>query len=70
MNLPVPADICEHAPELKLRGFYRRLNDGKLEFISICTPEVTQMNGVWGPHLREMLDKYLPEKPTEPRQGD
>jgi hypothetical protein len=67
VNLPIPAEICEREPQLKLYGFYRRLNSGKLEFFSICQPEIAQFNGVWGPQLKDMLDKYLPE---EPRTGN
>lgn len=75
VNTPLPADACGVKPatctsastSLWCRGFYRFLNDGKLEFISFCAPESRDMKGVWGPQLKEMLDKYLPD---EPRKGD
>lgn len=75
LNLPLPPELCGPKPttcdatskSLWCRGFYRVLDGGGLEFISACAPEAAQMKGVWGPHLKEMLDKYLPE---EPRKGD
>lgn len=80
VNFPLPAEVC--GPKLDPKecttdskspwcyGFYRVLNAGGFEFISLCQPEATQMNGIWGPQLKNILDKYLPEKPQEPRQGN
>lgn len=35
-NFPVPKESCDAAPAIKEYGFYRRLNDGNFEFVSIC----------------------------------
>jgi hypothetical protein len=40
-NAPIPAEICEREPAVKDYGFFRRLNDGRLEFISFCKPEAS-----------------------------
>lgn len=52
-NAPISADTCARAPELRDRGFYRRLNDnvcrslgrpiGCVEFISFCSPASRDM---------------------------
>lgn len=67
-NGPIPADICEREPDLKLRGFYRRLNSGKLEFISFCNPIANDLLGIHKTDLEKILDALLPRK--RGRRGD
>jgi hypothetical protein len=35
-NSPIPQEICDREPTLKDYGVYRRLTNGKLEFVSFC----------------------------------
>jgi hypothetical protein len=35
-NSPIPQEICAREPSLFDYGVYRKLNDGKLEFVSFC----------------------------------
>jgi wobble nucleotide-excising tRNase len=58
------AELCERVPELKQRGFYRRLNDGKLETVSICNPIARDFLAIHKDDLNRLLDKALPK----PRQ--
>lgn len=32
----MPSEICEQQPTLKDYGFFRRLNTGNFEFLSVC----------------------------------
>lgn len=60
-NTPIPNDICEREPELKSYGFYRRLNDGKFEFMSFCNPEAVQWLSIHKDEFFRFMDKLLPE---------
>lgn len=64
-NFPLPADVCAKDPAISRYGFYRRLNDGRLEFFSICNPATDKWVGIYGPQLTDLLDKYLPEPPQQ-----
>jgi hypothetical protein len=58
----MPPGLCEEHPELKLYGFYRKLNNGQYEIISFCKPEAVKMISFTDSDFNEMLDKYLPEE--------
>lgn len=60
-NGPIPIEICQREPALKDRGFYRRLNNGKLEFISWCSPKAREMTAVPTKELQAILDELLPK---------
>jgi hypothetical protein len=62
-NAPVPVDVCEREPLLKDYGLFRKLNDGKLEFISICNPQIKHWLSIHEIDFKDLLDKYIPEKP-------
>jgi plasmid replication initiation protein len=53
----VVADPCDHA-------FYRKLNTGKFEVISICRPAAHEMVSITSRDFNNILDKALP-KPKE-----
>jgi hypothetical protein len=61
-NTPIPEDICLREPSLKDYGFYRKLNDGKLEFVSFCSPEAFHWIAMHELDFKDLLDKYVPEK--------
>lgn len=60
-NFPLPAEYCEQFPELKLRGFYRKLNNGKIEFVSACKAEARNMVTSTEKDFNELLDRALPK---------
>jgi hypothetical protein len=39
VNTPIPSELCARESSLKDYGFYRKLNDGRLEFVSFCKEE-------------------------------
>lgn len=67
-NSPLPADLCEKNPELQNYGFYRRLKDGKLEFVSFCQPCeppkacAADFISIYKVDFENVLDKLLPRK--------
>lgn len=62
LNNGVPQDVCDREPVLKDHGFYRRLNDGKLEFISFCDPTATDWLSMHKTDYARILDATLPKK--------
>jgi hypothetical protein len=65
-NTGIPEHVCAKYPELWEFGMFRKLNDGKYEFVSYCKPEAQLYLDIYKDDLNNMLDKYLPEK----RQGN
>lgn len=63
-NAPIPAEICEREPELKKYGFYRRLNDGKFEFVSWCDPISVHWLAAFDKDLEKILGETLPKDPN------
>ncbi len=61
-NAPLPADLCRDVPELSRYGFYRRLNDGRLEFVSWCKEEAGQWFAIHKDDLERLLNQGIPEK--------
>lgn len=57
--------LCLEQPKLKDHGFYRKLNNGKLEFVSFCSSTATKFFGVSEKDFNELMDKYIPE-PNNP----
>lgn len=58
-NFPLPQEICDKVPELQDYGFYRRLNDGKLELQSVCNPLMPQMVSMKYDDFKALLDQYV-----------
>lgn len=55
------AGVCERNPEIKQYGFYRKLNTGKLEFVSVCNPIARDYIAVNKDDFNRILDANLPE---------
>lgn len=56
-------DLCDRTPELNTVGFYRVLDSGKKEFISVCNPIARNMLSITRADFQKILDENLPEKP-------
>ena len=63
-NAPLPLEYCEQIPELKMYGFYRKLNNNKIEFVSFCKKESRDFVTMPRSEFDEILDQALP-KPRE-----
>lgn len=59
-NGPLPPQICESNVELKQYGFYRKLDDGRLEFIPYCSEISSRMISMTEEDMNKFLDE-LPE---------
>jgi acid phosphatase class B len=55
-NFP-PKELCERNPELHQYGFYRKLNNGKLEFVSICKEEAKKYLTMYKDDLDEIMQE-------------
>lgn len=55
------ANKCQADPELIMYGFYRRLSDGKLEFISFCQPEAGAMISVTKDDFDKIMNGLAPK---------
>lgn len=62
LNNGMDAGLCAREPALRNYGFYRRLNDGKLEFISYCNPVAREFFAIHKKDLEELLNATLPEQ--------
>lgn len=60
LNLSVPEETCQARPELRDRGIYRLLNDGRYEFVSFCSPLIKQYFSVFRDDLERILRETLP----------
>lgn len=61
LNNGLPVGICEKNPELYDFGFYRKLDDGDLEFISFCDPRSKEWFGIYKDDLNRIL-QTLPDR--------
>lgn len=55
-------ELCLTYPEIKDYGFYRKLNDGSLEFVSICNPIARQFLSMHNDDFVRLMNKALPKK--------
>lgn len=62
LNNGISAEICEREPSLRDHGFYRRLNDGRYEFISFCDERAKDWLGVHSTDFNRVLDELLPQR--------
>jgi len=60
-NSPLPQEICDREPELRNYGLYRRLNDGKFEFLSFCSVEANKYLSMHETEYQKLLEKYVPQ---------
>ena len=67
LNNGLPAELCEKMPELWKRGFYRKLNTDKYEFISFCDPRARDWIASYKDDVNRILDAYLPKPPEAPK---
>jgi len=56
----IPAENC--TPKVAKSGVYRKLNNGKYEFISYCNPAITNSVRFNATKFYEVLNAELPEK--------
>jgi hypothetical protein len=56
-NSPLPVEICERDPVLKQYGFYRRLNNGKFEFISFCDEKARNWLSMHKDDFNRIMDR-------------
>ena len=61
-NLPIPEEVCKEAPELYDYGFYRRLNDGSFEFVSVCDKVASEFFEMHKDALKDILNETGNEK--------
>lgn len=68
LNNGLPKEICDREPELANYGLFRRLNDGKFEFLSYCQFGENGKNLVMdytafsNADLEKLLDELTPKK--------
>lgn len=62
LNNGIPSDICDREPSLRDRGLYRRLNDGRFEFISFCDERIKDWISVHSTDFNRVLDDLLPQR--------
>ena len=60
-NLTELNKLCPSHPELKDYGFYRKLNDGKLEFISVCNPLVADLLSMQKGDYNNLMQGLVPK---------
>ena len=63
-NAPLPLEYCDQIPELRQYGFYRKLDTGKIEFVSFCKKESRDFVTMPRSEFDKILDQALP-KPRE-----
>jgi len=59
-NTHAMGEVCTRVPELKDYGFYRRLDDGKIQFLSFCNENARRMTAFKDEDLKNILDALLP----------
>lgn len=57
----LPMDLCERYPEIANYGHYRKLNNGKYEFISYCKKESKDFVNIVKTEFYKFLDELLPK---------
>jgi hypothetical protein len=61
-NSPIPQEYCDQIPQLQHYGFYRILNNGKLEFMSFCNPLARRWFAIYDEDMKKILDRLtVPE---------
>jgi len=56
-NFPIPQELCLNG--VRQYGFYRRLDDGRLEFWSGCNVEMPPMVCMKAEEYKALLDQYI-----------
>jgi hypothetical protein len=55
-NFPIPERFCTANPELRLYGIARKLNNGKVELMSICNPATREFSSMDNESLKAILN--------------
>lgn len=55
----LPSKLCAENPALKEYGIYRKLNNGKEEFVSFCKREIELYMVFYSKDVERVLDKYF-----------
>lgn len=69
LNNGLPAELCgpnkaeSLHPEIWSYGFYRRLNNGKYEFVPFCSPHAREWVSMHKDDFKRILDSTVPEVP-------
>lgn len=66
-NFP-PQELCAKNPELHEYGFYRKLNNGKFEFVSICKEEARLYLTMYKDHFDNIMQEAFGTKSKELRR--
>ena len=61
LNNGLPDGICDREPVLWDYGFYRKLKDGKFEFMSFCDPRAKDWVSIYKDDFERILDGLLPK---------
>ena len=56
-NFPVPSEVCQREPSLLDYGFYRKLSDGRLEFLSVCDKRIKDFFEMHKDDLARLLNE-------------
>lgn len=64
-NLKVLSEHCQSMPELKDIGFYRKLDDGKYEIVSVCDPIIKDFYSMHKDVLARLLSERRKPKKEE-----
>jgi hypothetical protein len=59
LNNGLPSELCQKEPELRNYGFYRKLNSGKIEFISFCSARANEWLSMHQGDYNRLLEKAL-----------
>lgn len=62
MNNGLSPELCAREPELHNYGFYRKLSNGKIEFISYCNPEARKWVAMHRDDLNRIMEGLAPKE--------
>lgn len=69
-NAPFPAELCAREPEVSQYGFFRRLNDGRLEFVSFCSPEASLYVTMYSDDFERIMNEAFGTRRSKSAHGD
>lgn len=55
------SEVCDRNPEIRSYGFYRVLDDGNKEFVSVCNPIARDFLAVHKDDFNRLMDRALPK---------
>jgi hypothetical protein len=54
-NVPIPQEICQRESALNDYGYYRKLSDNRIEFVSFCEQKSNQFVSITKADLARLL---------------